>query len=120
MLYIRVDLLYYLTVGFLSTFFLLFLLFHHLPFYLIRKPCLILDPNRFLSGKKSSLVENSCLPTFPGDKAETLADFITKLYWSFFLYFAFDSFLLSHWKLLYNRFFLKFNGLSDSKMKMVL
>ena len=80
MLYIRVDLLYYLTVGFLSTFFLLFLLFHHLPFYLIRKPCLILDPNRFLSGKKSSLVENSCLPTFPGDKAETLADFITKLY----------------------------------------
>ena len=80
MLYIRFDLLYSLTVGFLSSFFLLSLLFHHLPFYLICKQCLVLDRDSFLSDKKSSLVENSCLPTFPGDKSETLADFMTKLY----------------------------------------
>ena len=36
--------------------------------------------NGFLSGKKSSLVENSCLPIFPDDKAKTLTDFLTQLY----------------------------------------
>ena len=50
--------------------------------------------NGFLSGKKYSLVENSCLPIFPDDKTKTLADFLTQLYWSFVPLFCYRLFFI--------------------------
>ena len=38
--------------------------------------------NKSFSGKISLPVENSYLLTFPDDKSEILADFLSKLYWA--------------------------------------
>ena len=131
--------------------FLLYLLFPHFLLYQIQKCCLIrniiflqcqsvfffnsqpnceysnlLIPAAFsnspFSGKTSSPVKNSYLPTFPDSKAEVLAVCLSKSYWALFcVWFCYQLFWFFH-----NRVFLNLNGLSNStvvsftKMKMVL
>ena len=101
--YIRSDLLYFLSVGFLSSLFNV----TSPSFSTNYKPCLILDIDFFkcqsaflthclmvnvnffivtafsnspLSGKRCLPIKNSYLATFPGDKAEILPVCLSKSY----------------------------------------
>ena len=60
-------------------FFHFYLLFHHLLFYQIHTPCLIIDI-AFLECQfaSSSPVKNSYLPTFSDEKAEILVACLSK------------------------------------------
>ena len=69
--------------------------------------------NSSYTGEISSPVENSYLPTFSDDKAETLAVCLSKLYLTLFC--SILSFF-SHWQSFYNKFFLNLNGLSYGKV----
>ena len=87
------------------------MVFYHLIFYQIHKPCLILDivfpmsvcafnslpkgeylnllivaafSNKSFSGKTFLLVESSYLPTFTDDKTEVLATYLSKSCWALF------------------------------------
>ena len=72
--------------------------------------------NKSFSDKTSLPVKNSYLLPFPNEKAEILAVFLSKLYWTLFCSILLLAVLIFLLILIYNEIFLSRNELSDDKV----